>query len=79
MVSGTSFKVEVTEDVTIARDSFVEHVEHGSMIVDRVVNTPDGKQVELKSPVGNLSITLSEDKLREQWGEQMGRDWTQLY
>jgi hypothetical protein len=83
MLSDTSSKVGVTEDMTVARDSFVKHVEHGPMIVDQVMDTPDGKKVELKNPVSNLSITLSENKLREQWGEQVKGvrrmvDWSRL-
>lgn len=70
----TEFQVEVTDEVTLSRDSMVEHVDHGPMRVSSVRVGPYEKTVELKSEMGPIGLELSDDEIREQWGETIAQD-----
>jgi hypothetical protein len=70
------FEIAVTDDVTLARDDMVAHKEHGPMVVDRITISAIGKRARLQSEAreDRMSIELSADELREQWGERIGSD-----
>jgi len=72
--SEDKFAVEVNEEVTLRRDSMVEHAEHGPMRVDSIRVGPHSKTVEFKSEMGPVGLDLSAEDIREQWGETIAQD-----
>lgn len=70
------FQIEVTDEVALGRNSTVEHAKWGPLEVDQVTISAHGKRARLKSPMreDGLSIELSGDEIREQWGETIAAD-----
>jgi hypothetical protein len=70
------FDVEVTDEVTLSKRDTVEHAEYGPMSVDQVSIGPTHKRIRLQSQIreDGLSIELTDDELRDAWGETIHTD-----
>jgi len=75
------FDVEVTDEVTLSKRDTVEHADHGPMSVDQVSIGPTFKRIRLQSQIreDGLSIELTEDELRDAWGETIHIDPMQVH
>ena len=74
--TGSAFSIEVNDDVTLSRDDTVQHADHGPMVVDQVTVSALGKRARLESQMreDRMSIQLSEEDLKEAWGETIASD-----
>lgn len=77
--STTKFEVEIDEETTLRSDDLVEHVEYGPMVVSGIRVGPFQKTVGLKSELGPEGLELSDEEIREQWGERLHDDPVELY
>lgn len=70
------FDVEVTDETTLSKRDTVEHADHGPMSVEQVSIGPTYKRIRLQSQIreDGLSIELTEDELRDAWGEKIHTD-----
>jgi hypothetical protein len=75
----TTFEIEINDDVTLRRDSMIEHAEHGPMFVDSVAVGPHEKEAELKAERSSIGLTLTGEQLREMWGETIAQDPFELH
>ena len=73
------FEIEIDEETAISRDDMVEHVEHGPMFVDRISVGAGYKKAHLQSDRGPVGLELTDDQLRDEWGETVHFDPTKLY
>lgn len=65
------FEIEIDDETTLRRGDMVDHVEHGPMQVDGILVGAHHKTAELKSELGPIGLDLTDDDLREQWGETL--------
>ncbi len=75
-VSKERFQIEVNDEVTLSRNSMVEHADHGAMTVDQISVGANYKRARLKSQMreDGLSIELTGEEIREQWGDTIAAD-----
>lgn len=73
------FRLEMDDGHVIERDAMVEHIEHGPMYCDGVTVGPAGRRISFEGEMGPVGVTLSEEDLREAWGETMHCDPAELY
>lgn len=73
------FAIDIEEGETLHRDDIVEHREYGPMHVSGITVGPFEKRAELKSEMGPEALQLSEDEVREQWGETIHFDPAELH
>lgn len=73
------FEIEIDEETTLHRDHMVEHIEHGPMRVESIAVGPYHKTAKLKSEVSPLGLELTDEQLREQWGETISDDPFELH
>lgn len=75
----SKFQIEVDEQTSIARNDMVEHAEHGPMRVNRIAVSAIGKRARLQSELNPVGLELSEEELREQWGETIHCDPAEIH
>lgn len=73
-MSEATFSIEVSDEHRLRSDSTVYHREHGPMVVESVRVGPYHKEALLQSGRGPEALTLSDDDLREAWGETIHID-----
>lgn len=71
-----STEITINDNTTLGLGDAVEHVEYGMMAVESLSSGWGEVSAELESPVreDGLSITLSEEQIREAWGETIHTD-----
>ena len=74
-----AFEIEVNDEITLSRDSTVEHAEHGPMIVDSIAIGTHTKTASFKSQTSPIGLELTEAQIRERWGETMHTDPFKLH
>lgn len=75
-VNKDRFQIEVNDEVTLARDDLVAHIDHGPMHVEQISVGPSTKYARIKSDTreDGMSIELSGDQIRDQWGKTIASD-----
>ena len=80
MQDNDQFQIEVSDEVTLARDSMIEHKDHGPMRVESIaIGGFSGKSANLKAETSSIGLELNEEELREMWGETIHTDPFKLH
>lgn len=75
-VDRARFEIDVNDEVTLSRGDLLAHAEHGAMVVDQITISAIGKRARLRCEerTDGMSIELSEEEIRETWGDTLGSD-----
>jgi hypothetical protein len=76
----SKFKIKLDDGTALPRDSLVAHVKYGPMRVDQITVSATSKRARLKAEgrQDGLSIELTAAELREQWGDTVANDRSEL-
>jgi hypothetical protein len=78
-MSAEKFAIDVPDGEPLSKGDLVEHREHGPMHINEITVGPYRKRVTLISELGPNALQLSDDNIREAWGETIHTDLEELY